>query len=193
MPRHPLLIPLALGLVVALGCGSSGPEYSIEREGQQEVIGTQNPADVRSPAARNASEGSGPAPTRRGGLEPSQSRRVDAPVTAGLLPPVLERYDHVADRGHLLPEDCPKGTEFVDERKERSLTQYCRLLTDGVRHGPSIRWFGPNRIQDVGPYQGGKRNGWWVQWLRNGKRSGAWLYVDGNPVKGEEDGGEAAP
>ena len=190
MRRHPLLIPLALGVGVALGCGGSGPEYSIEREGQQEVIGSQNPADVRRPAARDGGGGTERAPTRRGGLEPSQTRTVDDPVTAGLLPPVLERYDHVADRGHLLPTDCPEGTEFVDERKERGLAQFCILPADGVRHGPSIRWFGSNRVKDVGPYQAGKRNGWWTQWKRDGTRSGAWLYVDGNPVKGEAEGGE---
>jgi hypothetical protein len=186
MRHRPLLLPLGLGLAVALGCGG-GPEYFVEREGQEEVLGTQNPADARKPAARRGDGGGGDvAPVRRGGLEPSQSRTVDDPVTAGLLPPVLERYDHVADRGHLLPEDCPEGTEFIDERKDRSLAQFCILPADGVRHGPSIRWFGTNRIKDVGPYQAGKRNGWWIQWKRDGSRAGAWLYVDGNPVKGED-------
>lgn len=192
MRRHPLILPLALGVVVALGCGSGGPEYSLERVGTEEVVGTQNPADVRRPAARG-DDGRERAPTRRGGLEPSQSRTVDDPVTAGLLPPVLERYDHVADRGHLLPADCPEGTDFVDERKGPSLAQFCILPADGVRHGPSIRWFGSNHIQDVGPYQAGKRNGWWTQWTKNGTRSGSWLYVDGNPVKGEDSDAAGAP
>jgi len=184
MRLKPLPLLTGLGLFIAFGCGG-GPEYFVEREGQQEVIGDQNPADVRVPAARAGDPGPPPASPRRGGLQPTQSRTVDAPVTNGLLPPVLERYDHVAERGHLLPDDCPDGTEFVDERKDRSLAQYCVLRADGVRHGPSIRWFGPDRIKDVGPYQAGKRNGWWLQWKRDGTRGGAWRYVDGDPVQGE--------
>lgn len=189
MRPTPLTFLAGLGLAIALGCGG-GPEYFVEREGQQEVIGDQNPADVRAPAARDGGPGPAAVSPRRGGLQPTQSRTVDAPVTAGLLPPVLERYDHVAERGHLLPDDCPDGTRFVDEQKDRSLAQYCVLESDGVRHGPSVRWFGPGRIKDVGPYQAGKRNGWWLQWKRNGTPAGAWLYVNGDPVKGEA---EAAP
>ncbi|MEC7948544.1 MAG: hypothetical protein VX265_13350 [Myxococcota bacterium] len=184
MVRHPLLIALVLGVGVCFGCGG-GTEYFVEREGQQEVIGTQNPADARRPAARSTDAGASRS-ARRGGLQPSQSRTVDDHVTPGLLPPVLERYDVIAERGHLLPEDCPDGTEFVDERKDRSLSQFCILPADGVRHGPSIRWFGTNRIKDVGPYQAGKRNGWWTQWKRDGTRSGSWLYANGDPIRGED-------
>ena len=185
MPRVLLSSCVGFGLAIALACGGGGPEYFVEREGQQEVIGDQNPADVRSPAARSEGSGEPSRPVRSSGPQPTQSRTVDDPVTAGLLPPVLDRYDHVAERGHLLPEDCPEGTRFVDEKKDRSLAQFCVLESDGVRHGPSIRWFGPNRIQDVGPYMAGKRNGWWLQWRRNGTRAGAWRYLDGNPVEGE--------
>ena len=179
-------------IAVLIAC-NDGPEYFVEREGQQEVVGSDNPADSRQPAARKQDAATPLGASRRGIMQPSQSRTVDDPVTAGLLPPVLERYDHVAERGRLLPEDCPDGTKFVDERKDRGLAQYCILETDGVRHGPAIRWFGTNRVQDVGPYIAGKRNGWWIQWKKNGQRGGAWRYVNGNPVEGEASAEEGTP
>lgn len=186
--RRSLLLPV---LLVAggfcLACGFGGPEHFVEREGSEEVVGNQNPADQRRPAARAGEPDDTPASRRTGGpVQPSQSRVVDDEVEAGLLPPVLERYDHVAERGELLPSDCPEGTEFKADQGAREAAQYCILPRDDVRHGPSITWFGPGRPKSVGPYIGGKRNGWWLQWKKNGEKSRAWLYVNGDPVKGEE-------
>jgi hypothetical protein len=188
MRRRTMLPVLSLLGAGAAACGgSSNPKYFQEREGGEEVVGNQNPADRRTPAARSGDADATVAGRRTGGpAQPTQSRVVDDEVEAQLLPPVLERYDHIAERGKLLPSDCPEGTEYKDDQEGYEVGQHCILPHDGVRHGPSISWFGPGRPKAVGPYIGGKRNGWWLQWKRNGEKSRAWLYVNGDPVKGEE-------
>lgn len=184
MPRRPLLLVLGTMLGFALACGKSEPKYSQERVGEVEVVGDGDPA-----AARRAEGRKKAGTTTTPGRNPSggtNTTRVDDPVSSGLLPPVYERYEHLVEKGHMTTSDCPDGTEFVDEKGGRSLTQFCILPEDDVRHGPSMTWFGSNRLKAVGPYVAGKRNGWWIQFKKNGKRAGAWRYLDGNPVEGED-------
>ena len=178
---------LVLGLMLGFGlaCGKSGPKYFQQREGVEEVVGDGDPVGSRRAAGREeAGTSTLPGRNASGG---TSTTRVDDPVSSGLLPPVAERYDHLIEQGFMTASDCPEGTTYINKRADRELAQYCELPNDGVRHGPSMTWFGTNNLKAVGPYMAGKRNGWWVQFAKNGKRAGAWRYVDGNPVEGEDE------
>lgn len=171
--------PRALvAMVLLAACGtSSTPKPWSRSEGKEVVVGDANPADDRSPAARAAPVGPDPGAPAAGLARPQV--QVVGPGVAGDLAPVSDRVDAEVAAGDI--GACPAGTARVaEDGRERRV--YC-ALPDGVRHGPYLAWYSNGRMREAGPYRGGLREGWWVQWDKAGVQAGEWRYAAGHPVE----------
>lgn len=174
---RPFAAVAAVVALAACGSGPSTPKPWSRAEGKEVVVGDANPADARDPAARHAPAGPEPSGPAAGLARPQV--QVVAPTVPTDLAPVAERADAAIAAGDIT--DCPAGTARTEDAgRERRV--YC-ALPDGVRHGPYLGWYGNGQLKEAGPYRGGLREGWWVQWDKAGAPVGEWRYAGGHPVE----------
>jgi hypothetical protein len=181
MRPAPLLLLVVVGFGLACGGGPSGsvPKPWSKREGSKEIVGdsTGEPDREQRAADRKGSQDPRSERAPEGGLlQPNVT--VVEPNLPDYLPPVADRYDELAATGKIA--ECPPGTSLHEDRNG----QHC-AFPDGLRHGPYLAMHNNGRVREVGPYYGGKRQGWWSTWESDGTLVGSWRWEKGEAVEGE--------